>query len=80
MQNRSCRTVASKWEFPKLGVPYLAVLLIRTLVFKVLYQGPPFPEAPKSLLWYDCVNSGSTPAVWILSLGVWDFGFRRCEL
>ena len=27
----------TRWEFPKLGVPYLGVLLIRILLFRVLY-------------------------------------------
>ena len=26
-----------KWEFPKLGVPYFGVLIIRILLFRVLY-------------------------------------------
>ena len=25
------------WEFPKIGVPYLGVLIIRILLFRVLY-------------------------------------------
>ena len=25
------------WEFPKIGVPYLGVLIIRVLLFRVLY-------------------------------------------
>ena len=25
------------WEFPKMGVPYLGVLIIRILLFRVLY-------------------------------------------
>ena len=29
------------WEFPKLGLPYLGVLIIRLLLFRVLYWGPP---------------------------------------
>ena len=30
----------------KLGVPDFGVLVIRTLLFRVLYQGPQFSEAP----------------------------------
>ena len=26
-----------KWEFPKIGVPYLGVLIVRILLFRVLY-------------------------------------------
>ena len=34
------------WEFPKIGVPYLGVLMIRILLFRVLYWGPLFSETP----------------------------------
>ena len=34
------------WEFPKIRVPFLGVLIIRTLLFKVLYSGPLFSETP----------------------------------
>ena len=27
----------SKWEFPKIGVPHFGVLIIRILLFRVLY-------------------------------------------
>ena len=37
-----------KWEFPKSGVPYFGVLIIGLLLFRVLYEGPLFPETPKS--------------------------------
>ena len=33
-------------EFPKIGVPYLGVLIIRILLFRVLYKGPLFSETP----------------------------------
>ena len=33
-----------KWEFPKIGVPYFGVLLIRILLFRVLYSVPLFSE------------------------------------
>ena len=33
-------------EFPKIGVPYLGVLTIRILLFRVLYWGPLFSETP----------------------------------
>ena len=33
-------------EFPKIGVPYFAVLIIRILLFRVLYLGPLFSETP----------------------------------
>ena len=32
------------WEFRKLGLPYLGVLIIRILLFRVLYWGPLFSE------------------------------------
>ena len=39
-------------SFRKLGVPYLGVLIIRILLFGVLYEGPLFPETPISaMLW-----------------------------
>ena len=34
------------WEFPKIGVPYFGVLIIRILLFRVLYWGPRFSETP----------------------------------
>ena len=34
------------WEFPKLGVPYFGDLIIRILLFRVLYWGPLFSETP----------------------------------
>ena len=34
--------------FRQLGVPYLGVLIIRTLLFKVLYLDPLFSETPMS--------------------------------
>ena len=40
----------SLWEFPKLGVPYFGVLIIRILLFVVLYWGPPFSETPICVL------------------------------
>ena len=42
----------SPWrpEFPKIGVPYLGVLIIRILLFGVLYEGPLCSETPRSLL------------------------------
>ena len=32
------------WGFPKIRVPYLGVLIIRILLFMVLYWGPLFSE------------------------------------
>ena len=32
------------WEFPKIRVPYFAVLIKRILLFRVLYWGPLFSE------------------------------------
>ena len=32
--------------FRKFGVPYFGVLIIRILLFRVLYQGPLFSETP----------------------------------
>ena len=37
-----------KWEFPKIGVPYFGVLLMRILLFRVLNEGPLFSETPIS--------------------------------
>ena len=34
------------WEFPKIGVPYFGVLIIRILLCRVLYSGPQFSETP----------------------------------
>ena len=34
------------WEFPKIGVPYFGDLIIRILLFRVLYWGPLFSETP----------------------------------
>ena len=34
-------------SFRKLGVPYLGVLIIRTLLFRVLYLDPLFSETPR---------------------------------
>ena len=39
--------LSSNGSFRKLGVPYLGVLKIRILLFKVLYKGPLFSETPK---------------------------------
>ena len=36
-----------EWDFPKIRVPYLGVLIIRILLFRVLYWGPLFSETPK---------------------------------
>ena len=38
--------VGQIWEFPKIRVPFLGVLIIRILLFRVLYQGPLFSETP----------------------------------
>ena len=34
------------WDFPKTRVPYFGVLIIRILLFRVLYLGPLFSEPP----------------------------------
>ena len=34
------RPQSSMWEFPKMGVPYFGVLIIRILLFRVLYWDP----------------------------------------
>ena len=36
-------------SFRKLGVPYFGVLIIRILLFRVLYSGPLFSETPIDL-------------------------------
>ena len=33
-------------SFRKLGVPYFGILIIRILLFRVLYEGPLFSETP----------------------------------
>ena len=38
--------LASYGSFRKLGLPYLGIFVIRTLLFRVLYQGPLFSETP----------------------------------
>ena len=38
--------VVGNWEFPKTGVPYYGDLIIRILLFRVLYWGPLFSETP----------------------------------
>ena len=35
------------WSFRKLGVPYFGILVIRILLFRVLYSGPLLSETPK---------------------------------
>ena len=37
-------------SFGKLGVPYFGVLIIRILLFRVLYKGPLFSETPRCLM------------------------------
>ena len=44
------------WEFPKIRVPYLGVLMIRILLFRVLYWGPLFSETPMSVLGFGDVG------------------------
>ena len=36
------------WEFPKIRVPHVRALIIRTLLFRILYWGPLFSETPMS--------------------------------
>ena len=38
------------WEFPKIGVPYFGVLIIRILLFRVVCEGPLFSETPIYLI------------------------------
>ena len=40
------QTLQEYGSFRKLGVPYFGVLIIRILLFRVLYQGPLFSETP----------------------------------
>ena len=40
-------------SFRKFGVPYLGVLIIRTLLFKVVYLDPLFSETPTYLRHYE---------------------------
>ena len=37
MSDLQFRVSGLTWEFPKIGVPYLGVLIIRILLFRVLY-------------------------------------------
>ena len=39
---QNCKPVALNpiWDFPKIRVPYFGVLIIRILLFRVLYKGP----------------------------------------
>ena len=41
-----CQIRPPIWEFPKIGVPYCGVLIIRILLFNVLYWGLLFSETP----------------------------------
>ena len=34
------------WEFPKIKVPYFGALIVRILLFGVLYEGSLFSETP----------------------------------
>ena len=45
-----CLAGANMWEFPKIGVPYFGVLIIRVLLFRLLYSGPLFSETSMSVL------------------------------
>ena len=60
-----------KWKFPKMGGGYLifGVLIIRILLFRVLYWDPLFLETPKS-----CLGSETQ-----LKRGVGFRGFRVFE-
>ena len=42
-------------SFRNLGLPYFGVLMIRILLFRVFYSGPPFSETPILL---PCFSSG----------------------
>ena len=46
-QGPAANAKSQKWEFPRIGVPYFGVLIIRILQFRVLYSGPLFSETPK---------------------------------
>ena len=37
------------WDFPKIRAPYFGVLIIRILLFRVLYWGPYFRKPPYRL-------------------------------
>ena len=45
------------FQFPKIRVPYLGVLIIRILLFRVLYWGPLFSETPTSSVLASPCNS-----------------------
>ena len=42
------------WDFPKIRVPYFGVLMLRILLFRVLYQDPLLSETPMKLT---CLSS-----------------------
>ena len=77
------------WDFPKIRVPYLGVLIISILLFRVLYLGPLFSETPifsswrrawsASRAWEGCSQGSSVsfgPRRRGLGLRVYDLGFR----
>ena len=43
----SPREVGSEWEFPKIRVPYIGVLIIRILQFRVLHEGERVSLSPR---------------------------------
>ena len=53
------------WEFPNIGVTYFGVLIIRILLFRVLYSGPLFSETP----WYRTALGECSPQQALLQKG-----------
>ena len=51
----------SIWDFPKIRVPYFGVLIIRILLFRVLYfRKPPYTLALKVPMYRDYFKAKST--------------------
>ena len=48
--NKALGNLVLYGSFRKLGVPHFGVLIIRILLFRVLYQGPLFSETPILIL------------------------------
>ena len=66
-------------SLPKLEVPYLGVFIIRILLFRILYQGPPgcpISETPK---WIPQVlpRSHSVSFAFLAFSASWELGFGR---
>ena len=52
-------------EFPKTRVPYLGFLMIRILLFRVLYKGPLFSETPIRGFRIYCLRGSEQDLIWM---------------